>query len=62
MYERRYKSPSQIFLGTVRLQLNTEYLFLELYDVTYIPPIIRNLISVSILDRLGYSLLLELKS
>ena len=44
------------FLGTVRLQLNTGD-FLELFDVVYIPSIRRNLISVSILDRLGYSLL-----
>ena len=46
------------FLGTVRLQLNTGH-FLELFDVAYIPSIRRNLISVSILDRLGYSLLFE---
>ena len=44
------------FLGTVRLQLITGH-FLELFDVAYIPSIKRNLISVSILDRLGYSLL-----
>ena len=44
------------FLGTVRLQLNTGH-FLELQDVAYIPSFRRNLISVSILDRLGYSFL-----
>ena len=44
-----------VFLG-VRLQLSTNF-FLELQDVTYIPSIRRNLISISILDRLGYSFL-----
>ena len=48
------------FLGTVRLQLNTGD-FLELFDVVYIPFIRRNLISVSILDRLGYSLLFRIE-
>jgi hypothetical protein len=43
------------FFGTVNLQLNTGH-FLELHDVAYLPSIRRNLISVSILDRLGYSL------
>ena len=42
------------FLGVVRLQLCTRN-FLELRDVAYIPSIKRNLISVPILDRLGYS-------
>ena len=42
------------FLGVVRLQLNTIN-FLELQDVAYIHLIRRNLISVPILDRLGYS-------
>ena len=32
-------------------------IFLELQDVVYIPSIKRNLISVPILDRLGYSFL-----
>ena len=44
------------FLGVVRLQLNTGN-FLELRDVAYIPSIRRNLISVPILDRLGYNFL-----
>ena len=43
------------FLGTVRLQLITGH-FLELFDVAHIPSIRRNLISVSLLNRLGYSL------
>ena len=43
------------FLGVVRLQLNIGN-FLELQDV-YIPSIKRNLLSVPILDRLGYSFL-----
>ena len=42
------------FLGVVRLQLSIES-FLELRDVAYIPQTRRNLISVPILDRLGYS-------
>ena len=41
-------------LGVVRLQLSTRN-FLKLRDVAYIPSIRRNLISVPILDRLGYS-------
>ena len=41
-------------LGVVRLQLRTRN-FLKLRDVVYIPSIRRNLISVPILDRLGYS-------
>ena len=44
------------FLGVVILQFGTENL-LKLQDVVYIPSIRRNLISVSILDRLGYSFL-----
>ena len=40
------------FLGVVGLQLNSGN-FLELQDVTYIPSIKRNLISIPILDRLG---------
>ena len=44
------------FLGVVRLQLSTRN-FLELQDVAYIPSIRRNLISIPILDRLGYSFL-----
>ena len=48
------------FLGVVRLQLNTR-IFLELQDMVYIPSIRRNLISIPILDRLGYSFLLELE-
>ena len=42
------------FLGVVRLQLSTRN-FLELQDVACIPSIMRNLILVSILDRLGYN-------
>ena len=42
------------FLGVVRLRLSTG-IFLELQDVAFIPSIRRNLISVPILDRLGYS-------
>ena len=48
------------FLGVVRLQLSRRN-FLELQDVAYIPSIRRNLISVPILDRLGYSIFLELE-
>ena len=44
------------FLGVVRLQLSTLNV-LELQDVAYISSIRRNLISVPILDRLGYSVL-----
>ena len=44
------------FLGVVRLQLSTRDFF-ELHDVTYIPSIGRNYISIPILDRLGYSFL-----
>ena len=44
------------FLGVVRLQLSIGN-FLELQDVTYIPSIRRNLISIPILDRLRYSFL-----
>ena len=43
-------------MGVVRLQLSTIN-FLELQDVAYIPSIKRNLISIPILDRLGYSFL-----
>ena len=42
------------FLEVVRLRLSTGN-FLELQDVAFIPSIRRNLISVPILDRLGYS-------
>ena len=42
------------FLGVIRLQISIGN-FLELHDVAYIPSIRRNLISVPILDRLGYS-------
>ena len=42
------------FLGIVRLQLSTVK-FLELHDVAHIPLIKKNLISIPILDRLGYS-------
>ena len=44
------------FLGVVRLHLSTRN-FLELQDVAYIASIRKNLISVPILDRLGYSFL-----
>ena len=44
------------FLGVDRLQVSTG-IFLELLDVAYIPLIRRNLISIPILDRLGYSFL-----
>ena len=44
------------FLGVVRLQLSTRN-FLELQDVAYIPLIKRDLISIPILDRFGYSFL-----
>ena len=44
------------FLGVVRLQLSTKNL-LEFQNVGYIPSIQRILISVPILDRLGYSFL-----
>ena len=44
------------FLEVVRLQLSTR-IFLELQDVAYIPSIRRILISLPILNRLGYSFL-----
>ena len=44
------------FLGDVRLQLSTR-IFLELQNVAYITSTRRNLISVPIFDRLGYSFL-----
>ena len=44
------------FLGVVRLQLSIGN-FLELKDVAFIPLIKRNVISVLILDILGYSFL-----
>ena len=44
------------FLGVVRLQLSTRNFF-ELQDVAYIPSIRRDLISIPILDRFGYSFL-----
>ena len=44
------------FLRLVRFQLST-IIFLELQDVVYKPSIRRNLISLPILDRLGYSFL-----
>ena len=44
------------FLRVVRLRLITGN-FLELQDVVYIPSIMRNLISIHILDRLGYNFL-----
>ena len=48
------------FLEVVRLQLSTRN-FLELQNVAYISSIKRNLISVSIFDRLGYSYLFLLE-
>ena len=42
------------FFGMIKLRLATES-FLLLHDVTYIPSLRRNLISISILDRQGYS-------
>ena len=42
------------FFGMIKLRLATES-FLLLHDVAYIPSLRRNLISVSILDRQGYS-------
>ena len=56
MYRETVQKSKLIFLGVVRLQLNTLN-FLNLQDVAYIPSIRRNLISVPILDRLGYSFL-----
>ena len=44
------------FLGVVRLPLSIRN-FLELQDVAFIPLIKRNLISVPILDKLGYNFL-----
>ena len=41
-------------IGVFRLHLATCY-FWDLLDTTYIPSIRRNLISVSILDRCGYT-------
>ena len=45
------------FLGVIRLQLSKDFFFLEFQDVAYIPSIRRILISLPILDRLGYSFL-----
>ena len=42
------------FFGMIKLRLATES-FLLLHDVAYIPSLSRNLISVFILDRQGYS-------
>ena len=42
------------FLGVVRLQLSIRN-FLGLQDVSFIPSIRKNLISIPILDRFGYS-------
>ncbi|KAL6350396.1 hypothetical protein AAG906_004347 [Vitis piasezkii] len=42
------------FFGMIKLRLATES-FLLLHDVAYIPSLRRNLISISILDRQGYS-------
>ena len=42
------------FFGMIKLRLDTES-FLLLQDVAYIPSLRRNLISISILDRQGYS-------
>ena len=48
------------FLGVVRSQLCIGN-FLELQDVAYIPSIMRNSISIPILDRHGYSFLFDLE-
>ena len=42
------------FFGMIKLRLTTKS-FLLLHDVAYIPSLRRNLISISILDRQGYS-------
>ena len=42
------------FFGMIKLRLATES-FLLLHDVAYIPSLSRNLISVFILDRQGYT-------
>ena len=42
------------FFGMIKLRLDTES-FLLLQDVAYIPSLRRNLISISILDRQGYT-------
>ena len=42
------------FFGMIKLRLATKS-FLLLHDVAYIPSLRRNLISISILDRQGYS-------
>ena len=42
------------FFGMIKLRLATKS-FLLLHDVAYIPSLRRNLISVSILDRQGYT-------
>ena len=46
--------------GIVKLKLSTGN-FLELVDVAYVPSIRRNLISVSLLDKFGYSVHFEKK-
>ena len=45
-----------VFLGVVRLQLSINF-FLELHNVPFIPSIRINLISIPILDRIGYNFL-----
>ena len=56
MYMRDSTRVHVDFLGVIRLQLSIGN-FLELQNVVYIPLIKRNLISIPILDRLGYSFL-----
>ena len=56
VYMRHGTKAKVDFLGVVRLQLSIG-IFLELQDVAYVPSIRRNLVSVPILDRLGYSFL-----
>ena len=51
-----------VSLGIIRLHLNIEKKKVSfLQNVAFIPSIKRNLIYVSILDRLGYNFLLELE-
>ena len=45
------------FFGVVRLHLIIERFFFKLQNVAFIPSIRRNLISITVLDRLGYSFL-----
>ena len=46
-------------MGIIKLKLDTRYV-LELQEVSYVPSIRRNLLSISLLDSQGYSFCLEI--